>query len=111
MAKDRKRKADDEPREDAPGAAPIKGSAYEEQIYKLHVELVKLQEWVQQTGVKICIVFEGRPGMAHRGSGRFARTPARPPSPGRSRAHRPWPPACILHDFAPVFRVPRVRQR
>ena len=29
---------------------------------KLHVELVKLQEWVKLKGLKVCIVFEGRDG-------------------------------------------------
>ncbi len=34
--------------------------AYEAQLYDLHVELVKLQRWAQETGAKVCIVFEGR---------------------------------------------------
>ena len=33
---------------------------YEEQIAKLHAELVKLQFWVKHTGAKIVVVFEGR---------------------------------------------------
>ena len=35
---------------------------YNKQLRKLHVELVKLQEWVKHKGLKICIVFEGRDG-------------------------------------------------
>ena len=34
--------------------------AYEEELYRLHVELGKLQEWVKHTGAKIVVVFEGR---------------------------------------------------
>ena len=34
--------------------------AYEEELERLHVELVKLQEWVKYKGLKVCIVFEGR---------------------------------------------------
>ncbi len=33
---------------------------FEEELKKLHVELVKLQEWVKHTGAKIVILFEGR---------------------------------------------------
>jgi polyphosphate kinase len=35
---------------------------YRKELCQLHVELVKLQEWVVQTGSKVCIVFEGRDG-------------------------------------------------
>lgn len=41
---------------------------YEAELYKLHVELVKLQGWVQKTGAKICIVFEGRDGAGKGGT-------------------------------------------
>ena len=33
---------------------------YEQEMRRLHGELVALQEWVKATGAKICIVFEGR---------------------------------------------------
>ena len=33
---------------------------YEAEIFKLQVELVKLQEWVKATGARIVILFEGR---------------------------------------------------
>jgi polyphosphate kinase 2 len=33
---------------------------YAAALKKLHVELVILQQWVQATGAKICVVFEGR---------------------------------------------------
>ncbi|MBN3755584.1 polyphosphate kinase 2 [Paraburkholderia sp. Tr-20389] len=33
---------------------------YEKELRALHIELVKLQEWVVQTGAKVCVLFEGR---------------------------------------------------
>jgi polyphosphate kinase 2 len=51
-----------------PPTGPLKNSEYLEQLYKLHVELVKLQEWVQATGAKVCIVFEGRDGAGKGGT-------------------------------------------
>ena len=44
------------------------GKAYEKQLKKLHIELVKLQEWVKHKGLKICIVFEGRDGAGKGGT-------------------------------------------
>jgi len=38
----------------------LKTKDYEKELARLHVELVKLQEWVVQKGLKVCIVFEGR---------------------------------------------------
>jgi len=46
----------------------LKGKEYEQQLKKLHVELVKLQEWVKHKGLKICIVFEGRDGAGKGGT-------------------------------------------
>jgi len=40
---------------------------YERELAKLHVELVKLQQWVVKEGKKICIVFEGRDGAGKGG--------------------------------------------
>ncbi|MGO4314282.1 polyphosphate kinase 2, partial [Pseudomonas sp. KB_15] len=37
-------------------------------LRELHVELVKLQQWVVQSGSKICIVFEGRDGAGKGGT-------------------------------------------
>jgi polyphosphate kinase 2 len=41
---------------------------YEKELRKLHVELVKLQEWVKDKGIKVCIVFEGRDGAGKGGT-------------------------------------------
>jgi len=38
----------------------LKAKEYEEQIAKLHIELVKLQFWVKHTGARIIVLFEGR---------------------------------------------------
>ena len=38
----------------------LKGKEYEEQLTKLHIELVKLQFWVKHTGARIVVLFEGR---------------------------------------------------
>ncbi|MGE7965495.1 polyphosphate kinase 2 [Pseudomonas sp. NPDC089918] len=46
----------------------LKNKDYLEQLRRLHVELVKLQEWVKQKGIKICIVFEGRDGAGKGGT-------------------------------------------
>ena len=53
-------------KDDAP--QHLKRKAYEEALEPLHVELVKLQQWVKQSGAKICIVFEGRDGAGKGGA-------------------------------------------
>jgi polyphosphate kinase len=40
--------------------AKLKRGKFEQELKSLHIELVKLQEWVKQTGAKIAILFEGR---------------------------------------------------
>src|SRR5678815_3553741 len=42
------------------GQAKIGQKDYEAQIFKLQIELVKLQEWVKATNARIVILFEGR---------------------------------------------------
>src|SRR6267142_1175079 len=50
------------------GTEALRGKTYEKHLSKLHVELVKLQEWVKQKGLKVCIVFEGRDGAGKGGT-------------------------------------------
>ena len=38
----------------------MKKSDYEDRIFELQIELVKLQSWVKETGQRILIIFEGR---------------------------------------------------
>jgi polyphosphate kinase 2 (PPK2 family) len=47
---------------DAEARAPakMKRKEYERQMRILHGELVAMQEWVKETGAKVCVVFEGR---------------------------------------------------
>jgi polyphosphate kinase len=61
---------------DAKGAAKATADApkslstkeYDKALKKLHVELVKLQEWVVHKGLKVCILFEGRDGAGKGGT-------------------------------------------
>ena len=46
----------------------LKNKDYERELARLHIELVKLQRWVQHTGTKIVIVFEGRDGAGKGGT-------------------------------------------
>jgi polyphosphate kinase 2 len=41
---------------------------YAREMKKLHVELVKLQQWVVHKGLKVCILFEGRDGAGKGGT-------------------------------------------
>ena len=55
----------------ARNAAPqeeLARKVYDKELAKLHVELVKLQEWVKHKGLKVCIVFEGRDGAGKGGT-------------------------------------------
>jgi polyphosphate kinase 2 len=47
---------------------PLGRKAYEKALSKLQVELVKLQEWVKESGEKVCLVFEGRDGAGKGGA-------------------------------------------
>jgi polyphosphate kinase 2 len=43
-----------------PQNQPMKRKGYEQELRRLHGELVAMQEWVKATGAKVCVVFEGR---------------------------------------------------
>ncbi len=45
----------------------LKRKDYEKELARLHIELVKVQEWVRNEGKKICVVFEGRDGAGKGG--------------------------------------------
>ena len=51
-----------------PTCDKLKGKQYERELFDLHVELVKLQEWVKHKGLKVCIAFEGRDGAGKGGT-------------------------------------------
>ena len=44
----------------APPPGRMSNRVYEEELVKLQVELVKLQEWIRVRGLKVVILFEGR---------------------------------------------------
>src|SRR5271163_3462870 len=46
----------------------LKGKEYERELARLHVEFVKLQQWVLHKGLRVCIVFEGRDGAGKGGT-------------------------------------------
>jgi polyphosphate kinase 2 len=54
--------SDAEPRE------KLSRKEYDKELAQLHVELVKLQEWVLHKGLKVCVVFEGRDGAGKGGT-------------------------------------------
>ena len=44
----------------SPAKGKLSTKLYEKELERLYVELVKLQEWVRHTGMKVVVVFEGR---------------------------------------------------
>jgi polyphosphate kinase len=77
------------------GGAKLKRKDYDKKLARLHVELVKLQEWVKAKGLKVCILFEGRDGagkggvikaMAERVSPRVFRVIALPAPTDREKS-------------------------
>ncbi len=56
------------PTEQAKQAKKTEEKLYNKELRRLHVELVKLQEWVVAKGLKVIIVFEGRDGAGKGGT-------------------------------------------
>ena len=46
----------------------LSAKAYAKELKALHIELVKLQEWVKHKGLRVCILFEGRDGAGKGGT-------------------------------------------
>ncbi|MCW3474670.1 polyphosphate kinase 2 [Limobrevibacterium gyesilva] len=62
------KKAEQNDSEELPtGNGKLKLKAYERELARLHVEVVRLQQWVVQKGLKVCILFEGRDGAGKGG--------------------------------------------
>ena len=53
---------------DAAPGKELSNKDYDRELKKLHIELVKLQQWVVAKGLKVCIVFEGRDGAGKGGT-------------------------------------------
>ncbi|CFX59781.1 conserved protein of unknown function [Candidatus Filomicrobium marinum] len=64
---DDENKAEDQRVSELGGRETLKRKEFEKALKPLHVELVKLQEWVRHEGRKVCIVFEGRDGAGKGG--------------------------------------------
>lgn len=62
------RKAARRARADDGGARKLKRKDYEKELARLHVELVRLQDWVVRKGLKVCVLFEGRDGAGKGGT-------------------------------------------
>jgi polyphosphate kinase 2 len=54
--------------DEASSEGKLSRKAYDRELKKLHVELVKLQQWVVAKGLKVCILFEGRDGAGKGGT-------------------------------------------
>ena len=64
-------KAPDVKKNKAAGAAAkeeLTTKRYDQELKRLHGELVKLQEWTKHKGLKVCIIFEGRDGAGKGGT-------------------------------------------
>ena len=58
----------DEKNSDVEANGKLKRKEYERELARIHVELVKLQQWVVHKGLKVCVVFEGRDGAGKGGT-------------------------------------------
>jgi polyphosphate kinase 2 len=54
------RKGDDDSQDSSNGRKKLKGKVYDKELARLQIELVKLQEWIKQQGLRVVILFEGR---------------------------------------------------
>jgi polyphosphate kinase 2 (PPK2 family) len=82
----------------SPSNGKLKARDYNDELAKLHVELVKLQQWVVHKGMKICVVFEGRDG-----AGKAARVSRRRPV-GSDRAREISNVPSALYSIPPGSR-------
>jgi len=64
----RKQKDSKKPADASDKDRTLTEKAYAKELKKLHVELVKLQQWVVHKGLKVCILFEGRDGAGKGGT-------------------------------------------
>jgi len=58
----------DKKNDDLEVTGKLKRKEYEHELARLHVELVKLQQWVVHKGLRVCIIFEGRDGAGKGGT-------------------------------------------
>jgi polyphosphate kinase 2 (PPK2 family) len=68
--KDKKKAAvetKDSPAKDNAAGAKLDKKEYERELFKLQIELVKMQDWVKAAGARIVVVFEGRDAAGNGG--------------------------------------------
>src|SRR5213595_3261117 len=58
----------DEKKSELAANGKLKRNEYERELARLHVEFVKLQQWVVHEGLRVCIIFEGRDGAGKGGT-------------------------------------------
>jgi polyphosphate kinase 2 len=63
---------------DEPDGGKLKRARYEEKLDELHMELVKMQYWIKETGQKVVILFEGRDAAGKGGSIKTITEPLNP---------------------------------
>ncbi|OBC02655.1 MULTISPECIES: polyphosphate kinase 2 [unclassified Gordonia (in: high G+C Gram-positive bacteria)] len=99
-----------------PKQKKIPNKVYEAELFRLQTEMVKLQEWVRETGARVVVIFEGRDAAGKGGtikriteylSPRIARVAALPAPTDRERgqwyyqryvAQLPAPGEIVLFD-------------
>lgn len=67
MGKKKKSREQAQPKGKSAAHEKLSGKQYDRELEKLHVELVKLQEWAKYKGLRAMIVFEGRDGAGKGG--------------------------------------------
>src|SRR3954452_13180677 len=65
-------------REEEEGPGKLSRKAYERELAKLHLELVKLQYWMKQTGARVVLLFEGRDAAGKGGTIKRIHEPLNP---------------------------------
>lgn len=63
---------------DPPEKEKLKRGPYEEKLDELHMELVKMQYWIKESGQKVVILFEGRDAAGKGGSIKTISEPLNP---------------------------------
>ena len=80
MGKDKKPKIQKrKEREEEPAKKKLKKRFYEQELSRLQVELVKLQEWVKAQGLRVVVIFEGRDTAGKGGAIKRITEPLNPP--------------------------------
>ena len=72
----KKDKKDDDDKEKPNGK--LKRGAYEDKLDELHMELVKMQYWIKESGQKVVILFEGRDAAGKGGTIKTITEPLNP---------------------------------